>query len=285
MSAAPFSVQLPGDLHTCRAVANALATSATPFFPGFEGPEALRESAGDESPEVFRHTATRVDEERQLLVGALRLLGWSDRRIAGELKLSRNCIAPICQRLEKEGLLEPIRARVAAQVAEVQEQAILSAREMMGAISPEDPDKDRSAALKALSDAAYKFGQVHALVTGSPTEISARISAPAPARSAWDDWLRQHQVIEVTSTPDSHSGEQRSAATGCVDAEADDTTPVAADQVEQSGRPDDAAPAGAGRGTPGGGIASSAGPLDPDPKSASKFMGRSEPPAQAPTLP
>lgn len=284
MSAAPFSLQIPGDLHTCRAVANAIATAATPFLPGLEGDDT-RQDVPDAPGGYWPHTAARIDEERQLVVGALRLLGWSDRRIADQLRLSRNCISPICQKLEKEGRLEPLRARLTQQVGEVIEQSVLVAREMIERITPDNPDKDLAGALKALTDASYKYSQQHALLTGSPTEISARITAQAPARSAWDEWLRQHQVVEVTVTPDSHSGAQRSASNGCVESESNDTTPVAADQVEQSGRPDDAAPAGAGRGTPGGGIASSAGPLDPDPKSASKFMGRSEPPAQAPTLP
>lgn len=277
----------PLDLATCRAVADALATTATPLFPGWECGDTPA-PAPDAPAGYWLHTAARIDEQRQLMVGALRLLGWSDRRIADQLKLSRNCIGPICRKLEKEGRLEPLRARLTQQVGEVLEQAVLGAREMIEAISPRDPDKDVAGALKALTDAAYKFGQQHALLTGSPTEISARITAAAPARSAWDEFLRAHQVVEVPSTPDTKSGADRSESTGCIELTGCDTrsiTSATAVEVGQSGRPDTAAAEAPTGAPPGGGLASISDPSDPDPKSASKFMGRSEPPAQAPTLP
>lgn len=93
----------PALRRTCHAVALELA--AAPFLPGIPGPDQdLEPPSVDEDqvapprPEYTGRILLR-DQDRCLRVGAMRLLGYSDRSIARELGMSHHSIPVIIEGL------------------------------------------------------------------------------------------------------------------------------------------------------------------------------------------
>ena len=212
---------------TCLAVAREMV--GAPFLPGIQDPadplEALAQQPRERSsnPEFTGKIVLR-DEERCLAVGAMRLRGESDREIARVLGLSRNSIPVIVEHLERTGQLEPLKGRLLRRIGDLVERAAIATDNLLDRVVDE-PTSELAAALRAATNVLDVASEKHALLTGSPTNISATVQE-VPSREEWDRWVRCHVVdaeeIEPAPasgrvTPDSESGEADCAATCCAD--------------------------------------------------------------------
>ena len=91
---------------------------------------------------TYRHNGERVgaDQARCAAIVAAKTLGWSDRRIAETLHVSRNSISHAVRALEQAGSLEPVKDRVMRSVAELTEVTLGRLREVLDSDGDLDPD-------------------------------------------------------------------------------------------------------------------------------------------------
>jgi hypothetical protein len=165
---------------------------------------------------TYRHngrTATR-DEQRCLAIAAARLSGWSDRRIAEQMHVSRHTISRVVEYLERSGKLAPLKDRVLRGLGEVAESAVNRLREQLEDTDTLDPDM--AGMIKSLSIlagigadklAAPAVGDLHLHLHQAGSGPTSQESA-----SEYFEKLRRLQ-------PDSKSGPAGSEDGTCIDIE------------------------------------------------------------------
>lgn len=174
-----------------------LASFQTLFF-GEIGEAAF--FAGDDT-EVSRayaaHTGTTVERRGQTAEVAMTMFlsGWSQRRIADQLHLSRNTIGAILERWRRDGRLEPLKKRLSATLGRAVELGVEAWTDALaaGLVKPE-----------TIPIAVGIFSDKKALLDGEPTvrvdngtreptvEDVRRMLAELPAA----------QVVEVVEVPE-----------------------------------------------------------------------------------
>ena len=199
------------------------------------------------------------DEERCLLVAALRELGLSDRRISAMAGVARESIGPILLRMEKAGKVRPLKERLAGAIGLLAEESTQAAREMVQTLRDGDMSEGVTMALRALGPMVGITAEKVQLLTGGPTEIlETRVAAAPEDEAAFLARLTERaaadlaaRTVDVTPSPDSESdGQQRNALArnGSVGPDTSaDTTAIALDPDVAGDRPPAPMPAeGAG---------------------------------------
>lgn len=100
---------------------------------------------------VARYTSDRQQEEVMLKVGAMRLLGASDRQIEKTCHITRRSIAPILAALEKTGRITPLKERLAMVCGDNAERASIVLRMLLEQVeedlhAPEEEEDDEAIA-------------------------------------------------------------------------------------------------------------------------------------------
>jgi hypothetical protein len=154
-------------------------------------------------PAQPRYTGERstLDDERMLKVGALRLLGASDREIAAACHVTTRSIPLLLQNLEKTGRLTALQSRLALWCGDNAERASLALRALIDEIGKPavgTGDTDLAAMIKSVTNAVDVATRNTLLLTGQATErIELTVGA---ARDEVEAWLRQvPKPIEVES--------------------------------------------------------------------------------------
>lgn len=144
------------------------------------------------------------DEPRCLLVGALRALGLSDRRISEMAGVSRESIPAILLHLEARGQIQPLKDRLTGWVGLLAEESAMASRDLVAAIRAGDRSEGVTQALRALGPMLGIAVEKTQLLTGQATEIvETREGARRVELDAWatEKWAS----VEVQSSP-SESG-------------------------------------------------------------------------------
>lgn len=180
------------------------------FAPGDDGAIEARILAVD-APLVFAagtirrpHTGERVtkDQGRALLIGALKLRGMSDRKIAKAVGCDRRTIARVMERLEAASVVPPLKARLAAKVGRLAESV---SDELDDIVQEANWDRDTTSALKGLAVALGIATEKGLLLTGQATEIRANAAAAPPTAEELNAWVGAVQTPGPARPSDSVS--------------------------------------------------------------------------------
>lgn len=199
------------------------------------------------------------DEQRCLLVAALRELGLSDRRISAMTGVARESIGPILFQMERAGKVRPLKERLTSAIGLLAEESTQAARELVQSLRDGDRSEGVTMALRALGPMVGITAEKVQLLTGGPTEIlETRVAAAPEDEAAFLSRLTERaaadlasRTVDVTPSPDSKSdGQSRNTLVrnGSVGSDTSaDTTATALDPVVAGDRPSAPMPAdGAG---------------------------------------
>ncbi len=184
----------PDLTNDCRTVARELLAQPDLLAPVFsEEPESGQElihAAG-------RYTGERStkDEQRLLLVGALRLLGASDREIERQAGVTRRTIPLLLAELEKSGRITPLKERLSTLTGDNAERSQLALRRLLDRATDGECDAELASMIKSVSVACGVTAEKVLLLTGQATEIIE--TRAAAGRAEFEDWWRA-QVRDVT---------------------------------------------------------------------------------------
>lgn len=222
-----------------------------------------------------RSTGSQHDE-RNLKVGALRLLGASDREIEQACGVTRRTIPLILAHLEKTGRITPLKERLAQATGDNAERSNIALRflldqvgqprtrheringEMVEVIEDSGISMELAAMIKGVSTAVGILTEKTLLLTGQATEIiETRSGAGRAEFEQW--WKDQVTPIQATVSP---ATESASAATPPISEEIRQSEPArdgsdTATHTPESERLDEKPPRSDSEG--GGGDASTAG--------------------------
>lgn len=161
---------IPGMQQDLRVLAESLADQPSLFAPEAASLIALAVV----SPARGTYTAERIDEKKALLVGALKELGLSDRKIAELAGVARESIPVIVVRLEAEGKLRPVKERLTQWLGLLAEESTLAARGIVEKIRNGEFGEDETAALRGLGPVLGIATEKLQLMTGQATSISVQ---------------------------------------------------------------------------------------------------------------
>lgn len=130
-------------------------------------------------------TGERVskDEGRAMIIGALKIRGMSDRKIAAAVKCDVRTISRVMERLEQNGVVPSLKQRLAAKVGRLSESV---SDELNDLVQAAIWDRDTTAALKGLAVALGITSEKALLLTGQATEIRGNVAAGGAVLSAED---------------------------------------------------------------------------------------------------
>jgi len=149
---------------------------------------AFFDAKGDLTEAVTRYTGGRTtqDPERVAFVGALKLLGYSDRKICELAKCDVRSIPVMVQDLEKSGRIPALKERLIGIVGRNAEQSGLLVDQLVAEALEGDRTLELSAMLKAAGQVADKLVEKNQLLTGCATERVETVNgARADEREAW----------------------------------------------------------------------------------------------------
>ncbi len=183
----------------CESVARDLMSQPELLARVFDEPAAEPEP---KAQTVQRYTGARstLDEARNLKVGALRLLGASDREIARACGCTTRTIPIVLRDLEKAGRLTALKERLAMLTGDNAERAQLALRGLLDRAQDGESDMDLAAMIKSTATAAGILTDKALLLTGNATEIvEVRVRA---GRDEIEEFARAHAVpIEAEVRP------------------------------------------------------------------------------------
>lgn len=182
----------------CRALAAELARQPEFFsiyrdeIPGNESQKPVLTDA--------RFTGARCDDEAvNVRVGAMRLLGLSDRAIERECGVDRRTIPHCLKYLEDMRLLPAVKDRLAMRTGDLSERSALVLSVLLDRATTE-VSADLAAMIKAVATAHGITVEKMQLLTGSPTEIISHVSGDK--RAEIEAWAKEiHAVVDVEATP------------------------------------------------------------------------------------
>ena len=177
---------------------------------------------------IQRYTGARstLDEQRLLKVGALRLLGASDREIEQACHVTRRTIPVVLAELEKSGRITPLKQRLAMLTGENAERCNIVLRALLERVGQpgtktayvqgeavevetDGITMELAAMIKAVSTAMGISVEKYLLTTGQATEIVEQRSGAG--REEIERWLKDAMPVQATVT--SPPSESASAAT------------------------------------------------------------------------
>lgn len=163
---------------------------------------ALFDDRGKPTEAVERYNGSRLtqDIERCLLAGTLRLLRFSDRKIAAVLKCDVRSIALMVGEAERSGRIPAVKERLQALVAHNAEQSGIVLAELLGEAAAGRETLELAAMIKSVGGVNDFQVKNHQLLTGGATEIIQHIERAGEAeRRAWA--LANSIDIEATTDP------------------------------------------------------------------------------------
>lgn len=231
---------------TCAEVAADLFLSQPELLPAekADGKPAHARGKG-----VYNGRRSAVDEMTRLKVGAMRLLGASDREIEETCHVDHRSIPALLASLEKTGQLPALKERVTLIVGDNAEQSGLLLRRLIAKGMDGEVTMELASMLKAAGAVNNFQVEQFELLNGRATQILEQRAGGG--RAEFEAFMRQSgQVIDVASTAndsEASAGPQISAGNVGVstDGHEPDTTaavPSAASAATRS----DAAPPGGG---------------------------------------
>ena len=170
-------------------------------------PKALTADEAQRVEVVKQYTGERStsNDERLLFVGALRLLGASDREIERTCGVTRRTIPLLLQELERTGRVTPLKDRLVKLVGDNAERSSLLLRQLMEQAMDGQCDMDLAAMLKAVGSVNCFQVEKFQLLTGQATEIvEQRVAA---GREEFERWWRESaiQIGPTTALADAES--------------------------------------------------------------------------------
>lgn len=196
-------------LPDCAAIARELA--AQPEFFEFHRDAAEIADPPSQRPSLAlaRYTGDRSDDEQiNLRVGAMRLLGFSDRAIERECGVDRRTIPYRLSWLEKTRRIPAVKDRVAMRTGDLAERAAIVLASLLDRAAHET-NADLASMIKAVGTVLGITAEKMQLLTGAATERIEHIGGGG--REAIEDWMRQMGItVDVTATvTDLESGRER----------------------------------------------------------------------------
>ena len=192
----------------CKAIAAELCSQPELMAGVFlENDERLMPDEQAKVDKVKRFTGARStsDEKRLLMVGALRLLGASDREIARACGVSRNSVPVLLRELERTGRVEPLKDRLVKAVGDNAERSSILLKVLMERGLDGDVSQELAAMLKAVGGVNCFQLEKLQLLTGQATERIETVVAAG--RDEIERFLRSAatSIEAVTVTEDSKS--------------------------------------------------------------------------------
>lgn len=136
-----------------------------------------------------------TDDARLLMVGALRVLGATDREIERTCGVTRRSIKPMMEELELSGRVTPLKDRLTKLVGDNAERSSLLLRDLMEKALDGACDMDLAAMLKAAGQVNSFQIEKFQLLTGGATEIvETRVAA---GREEFERWWKE-SAIQIT---------------------------------------------------------------------------------------
>lgn len=153
------------------------------------GPEFFTET-GQPTDAVLRYTGERLEQDGQrcLVVGALRLLGCSDREIARVVKCDVRSIPLMLEEAEKSRRIPALKDRLSKLTGTNAERCQIALAELLDRASGGSVSVELAAMIKAVSTAGGINTQNLQLLTGGATEI-LEVRAGA-GRAEIEGWMR-----------------------------------------------------------------------------------------------
>lgn len=150
------------------------------------------------------HTGERVtkDQGRALLIGALKLRGMSDRKIAEAVRCDRRTIARVMERLEANSVVPPLKQRLASKVGRLAESV---SDELDHLVQEALWTRDSTSALKGLAVALGIATEKGLLLTGQATEIRGNAAVAPPTAEELNAWVGTVQTPGPARPSDSVS--------------------------------------------------------------------------------
>lgn len=177
-------------------------------------PELISELLPEDKPRTFlaepahekvqRYTGARSTsdehEQRNLMIGALRLLGASDREIESACGVTRRSIPLILADLEKTGRVTPLKERLSKLVGDNAEQSAIALRILLDKAQQGQESMELSGMIKAVATSLGITVEKLQLLTGAATEIvETRVAA---GRDEIEAWAKQFAIpVEVVASP------------------------------------------------------------------------------------
>lgn len=191
---------------TCQDVATDLL-SQPDFFSRHRDDLPLTEQS---LPRPERYTGDRSDDEpTNLRVGAMRMLGFSDRAIERECGVDRRTIPHRLAWLEKTKRIPAVKDRIVAVTANNAETSGLVLADLLSRAT-KDISTDMAAMIKAVATAHGITVEKLQLLTGSPTEIlETRVGAGRDEQEAFWASVRANAIQVETAADDSASADKR----------------------------------------------------------------------------
>lgn len=232
----------------CRAIAADLLQQPELLGAVFlEKQQVLSPSEQERVDAVKRYTGARStsDDKRVLMVGALRMLGASDREIERSCGVTRRSIPVILAELERSGRVTPLKERLVSLVGDNAERSGLLLRELMERAFDGERDLDMAAMLKAVGQVnVFQLDKLQ-LLTGQATE---RIETVVGAgRNEIESWLKS-AATPISAQVTAEIGQVDSESTGAVaETGVSDVVlePVTALERQNGAELDQSAPSGA----------------------------------------
>jgi hypothetical protein len=191
-------MSLPGQLFDCEAVAQELLRQPE-FFRDLEDSKSTgNEVAVVPRLAVERYTGSRstADETKMLHVGAMRLLGFSDREIERKCGVDRRTIPHLLAELEKTKRIPAVKERLLVVVSDVAERTGLVLRRLLDRAESGECSTELAAMIKSVGTVTGISSEKVLLLTGSATEIvEHKVGA---GREEFEAWWRD-RVVPVTS--------------------------------------------------------------------------------------
>jgi hypothetical protein len=152
---------------------------------------------GSPSDELVRYNGKRVrsDEQRCLMIGALKLLRCSDREIARVVGCDVRTIAVVIEDLERSGRIPALKERLTRWTAENAEQSQIVLSRLLARGAAGEVDIDLAAMIKSVGTVGGINTTNLQLLTGQATEIvDVRVAA---GREEIERWARDNNVIDL----------------------------------------------------------------------------------------
>ena len=151
--------------------------------------------------EAKKYTGERStsDDQRLLMVGALRCLGASDREIERACGVTRRSIGVMMEALEKSGRVTPLKERLTRLVGVNAEQSSIVLRKLLDKADAGACDIDLAAMVKSVGQVNSFLVEKLQLLTGQATEIRGTVTGGG--RAEFEAWLRDSAIpVESEST-------------------------------------------------------------------------------------
>ena len=187
----------------CQAIAAELLNQPELLGAVFEDKKLLLTPSEQERvATIKRYTGERstADDQRLLMVGALRLLGATDREIERSCGVTRRTIPVLLAELERSGRVTPLKERLVRLVGDNSERSSQLLRKLMEQAMDGEGDQDLASMIKAVGSVNCFQLEKFQLLTGQATERIEQVAGAG--RAEVESWLKSAATpIEAVTLP------------------------------------------------------------------------------------